>query len=59
MVAVRVMTVDGGGGGPERGRRQTNLCLEVRGLDTKKSLFNSAVVKSLLTEEDGPVNSEK
>jgi hypothetical protein len=53
------MTVDGGGGGQERGRRQTNLCLEVPGLDKKKPLFNNAVVKSLPTEEDGPVNSGK
>jgi len=53
------MTVNGGGGGQGRGRRQTNLCLEVPGLDKKKSLFNNAVVKSLPTEEDGPVNSGK
>jgi len=59
MVTVKVISVDGGGEGQGRGRRQTNLCLEIPSFDKKKTLFNNAVVKSLPTEEDGPKNSGK
>jgi hypothetical protein len=45
MVAVKVMTVDGGGEGQGRGRRQTNLCLEIPGLDKKKSFVQQCCVQ--------------
>jgi len=58
MVAVKVMTVDGGDGGQGRGRRQTNLCLEIPGLDKKNLCSTMLWSKAYPQKRMGPRTQE-